>query len=180
MDKLEEAEKQFESACEVIKRLKIHEYSYAMNNFAICYMLKEDYQKAKDILLEALLWNRTQYGKLAIYCQLLSCTTNLKRIDESKDYYDYLDLYMTNNIINDPIVNRKIYLNLAIASKKMDYKIMADSFLEKAKNYVENSSSEWRYYNLIGAQQKFHKAIPHLKYQCTMDFEPWFLIYAHD
>lgn len=180
MDKLEEAKKQFESACEVIKRLKIHEYSYAMNNFAICYMLKGDYQKAKDILLEALLWNRTQYGKLAIYCQLLSCNTNLKRIDEAKDYYKYLDSYIANNTVNDPIVNRKIYLNLAIASQKNDCKIMTGSFLEKAKNYVENSSSEWRYYNLIGAQQKFNKTIPHLKYQCTMDFEPWFLIYAHD
>lgn len=180
MNQLEKAENQFETACKVIKRLKIHEYSYAMNNFAICCMLKDEYQKAKDILLEALLWNRTEYGKLAIQCHLLTCAICLNQIDEAKDYYKYLETYIDKQIPNDPIIKRKIYLNLAIASRKMGGDVMEQSFLKKAKAYVENSSSEWRYFTLIGASQDFHKPIPNSKYQRVMDFEPWFLVYAHD
>lgn len=180
MNQLDKAEKQFETACKVIKRLKIHEYSYAMNNFAICYMLKEDYQKAKDILLEALLWNRTDYGKLAIQCHLLACTISLNQMDEAMDYYEYLDTYIKNRSPKDPIVNRKLYLNLAIASKKMNNEIEAQAFLKQVESCVKNSSSEWRYNNLLKEQTFSIKTPPDLKYQRVMDFEPWFLVYAHD
>lgn len=180
MNQLASAQRQFEEACKIIERLKIHESSYALNDLAICYMLNSEYQNAKDILLKALLWNRTDYGKLAIYCHLLACTINLNRIDESMDYYEYLDNYIMNYSSDDPIIKRKIYLNLAIANKKMHRKIQANAFLEKAKDYVINSSSEWRYYNLKGAQGVFHKAMPLLKYEKVLDFEPWFIVYAHD
>ena len=96
------------------------------------------------------------------------------------DYYEYLDNYIMNYSSDDPIIKRKIYLNLAIANKKMHRKIQANAFLEKAKDYVINSSSEWRYYNLKGAQGVFHKAMPLLKYEKVLDFEPWFIVYAHD
>jgi len=180
MNQLEEAQIQFETACKVIERLKIHESSYAMNDLAICYMLDGKYQKAKDILMKALLWNRTDYGKLAIYCHLLACTINLNRIDEAMDYYEYLDKYIMNYFSDDPIIKRKIYLNLAIANQKMDRGILSHAFLEKAKDYVINSSSEWRYYNLVGAQKNFRKPIPHSKYEKVLNFEPWFIVYAHD
>lgn len=181
MNELKDAENQFQTACGVIKQLKIHEYSYAMNNFAICCMLKKEYQKAKDILLDALLWNRTDYGKLAIKCHLLVCAIYLNQIDEAKDYYKYLDTYIEARNPNDPVINRKIYINLAIASKKMNEELLAQSYLKKAEAYVTDTSSEWRYLNLIDAtQEDFHKPMPGLEYQCVMDFEPWFLIYAHD
>ena len=180
MDQLDKAESQFETACKVIKRLKIHEYSYAMNNFAICYMLNDNYQKAKDILLEALFWNRTEYGKLAIQCQLLACAISLKQKDEAMDYYDYLKNYIEKHTPKDYVIKRKIYLNLAIANKKLNNNITMNAYLNKVEPYVKNSSSEWRYNNLVEKQTTSNKTPPILKYQCVMDFEPWFLIYAHD
>lgn len=179
-NKLDQAEAHFEAACKVIKRLKIHEYSYAMNNFAICHMLKEEYQKAKDILLEALLWNRTDYGKLAIQCHLLACTVCLNQMDEATDYYQYLNEYLINHYSKDPIVKRKLYLNLAIASRKMHKYTMEQTFLKQVKPYIKDSSSEWRYYTLLESLESFHKPRPVLKYQLVTDFEPWFLVYAHD
>ena len=41
LNRMNEAEEQFSDACKTIKRLKIHEYSYAANNLALCYMLKD-------------------------------------------------------------------------------------------------------------------------------------------
>lgn len=90
IDQMEKAEEQFSEASNTIKKLKIHEYSYAANNLAICHMLKNNFVAAKEILLEALLWNRTSYGELVISTHLMICELYLNSENEDHYYYDFL------------------------------------------------------------------------------------------
>lgn len=82
--------------------------------------------------------------------------------------------------ISDPIANRKIYMNLAIASAKLGNHIEKKALFAKAKPYITDSSSEWRYYMLTDQIEKAPISRPKAQYQNTLDFDPWFLIYAHD
>lgn len=174
------AQKQFKMACDTIKRLKIHEYSYAANNLAVCHMLNGEYENAKEILLEALLWNRTDYGNLVIQNHLMICALYLGQKAEAEECYDYLQSYIEERMPKGPIMNRKIYLNLAIASKKMNWSIQEKSYLSKAKKFIKNTTSEWRYYVLLEQTDNCPISRPTAKYQIIEDFEPWFLVYAHD
>ena len=180
INRIECAIEHFEKASEVIKRLKVHEYSYASNNLATCYMLERNYQKAKDILLESLLWNRTEYGKLVIHNHLMICTIYLKEEQEAKDYYNYLKEYIEKCPPSDEIIKRKVFINLAIASRELGNPIMEKRYLEKASALVKDTASEWRYYSLSKKTEKAPIHRPTAKYQLIEDFEPWFLVYAHD
>lgn len=157
-----------------------YEYSYAANNLAICYMLKENFGSAKDILLEALFWNRTKYGELVLNTHLMMCALYLNNLNDCNCYYEFLRNYMENNNVLDPIINRKIYMNLAIASSKLENPINASAYYEKAKSYIAHSSSEWRYYMLTNKNNENHFTEPNANYQKVLSFDPWFLIYAHD
>lgn len=179
-DKINDAKEQFEIASQTIKELKIHEYSYAANNLAVCYMLDGNYSKAKEILIEALLWNRTDYANLVIETHLMISSYYLGQQEEMKDYFESLKLYMENQHPSDPIINRKIYLNLAIISDKLEQPIMKKGFLLNAEKYVKNTTSEWRYYLLLNDNTNNPCSRPSAKYQLIKDFEPWFLVYAHD
>ncbi len=180
LDRMNEAEAQFSDACKAIKRLKIHEYSYAANNLAICYMLKENFDSAKNILLEALFWNRTKYGELVLNTHLMMCALYMSNLNDCNCYYEFLTKYIENNNVLDPIINRKIYMNLAIASSKLNNSINSSVYFEKAKSYIANSSSEWRYYALAGKNNENHFSEPNTLYKKVLSFDPWFLIYAHD
>lgn len=180
LNQLDEAEKQFSDACETIKRLKIHEYSYAANNLAICYMLKENFIVARDILLEALFWNRTKYGELVLNTHLMICCLYVDNLNESNRYRNFLVNYMENNKVLDPIINRKVYMNLAIVNSYLKSDIEMTAYYNKARSYVANSSSEWRYHMLTDKNSENHLPEPDAQYQKVLNFDPWFLIYAHD
>lgn len=179
-NKIVDARHSFEEACETIKRLKIHEYSYAANNLALCYMLEKSYQEAQDILTESILWNRTEYGNNVLQVHLMICAIYLKHWEEAKEYYDHLVTYISEKKPKDPIINRKIYMNLAIASKAFNNSIMENSFLKKAEAYVKGSSSEWRFLVLTQQVDQGHCIRPKETYKSFTDFDPWFLVYAHD
>lgn len=180
IDQMEKAEEQFSEASKTIKKLKIHEYSYAANNLAICYMIKNNFVAAKEILLEALLWNRTSYGELVISTHLMICDLYLNSGNKDHYYYNFLVEFVNKHSISDPIANRKIYMNLAIASAKLGNSIAEKAFFTKAKPYVTHSSSEWRYYKLTDQIEEISISTPKVQYQKVLDFDPWFLIYAHD
>lgn len=178
-DQLDLAQQYFQEAYEVIRNIKIHESSYVANNLALCYMIKNDYLRAKEILTEALLWNRTDYANLAIQNNLMMCYIYLKQYAAAEDCYEYIKEHMKKQI-SDPILNRKVYMNLAIASKLMDKLLAYDEYITKVRAFVLNTSSEWRYYYLIGESEKYSNKRPSCKYNLVTSFEPWFLIYAHD
>lgn len=170
----------FQEASETIKRLKIHEYSYAANNYAVCHMLNREYLQAKEILQEALLWNRTEYGKIVLQNHLMMCTIYLQQHKEAWDYYDNLKTYIEKHPTAGKIIKRKLYLNLAIASKALNQPMREKFFLQQCSKLIENTASEWRYYSLIGNTDNCPITRPESKSQTILDFEPWFLVYAHD
>lgn len=178
-DEVDLAQQYFQEAYEVIKNIKIHESSYVANNLALCHMIKNDYLRAKEILTEALLWNRTDYANLVIQNNLMMCSIYLKQYAEAEDYYEYIRKYIEKPN-QDPILNRKVYLNLAIASKSLGKYIAYNEYVKKVRAFVLNTSSEWRYYCLIGESEKHLDKRPACKYNLISSFEPWFLIYAHD
>ena len=57
---------------------------------------------------------------------------------------------------------------------------MENVFYKKAKSYISKSSSEWRYYMLTNQIKEVNISKPAAQYQQVLDFDPWFLIYAHD
>lgn len=178
-DEFDLAQQYFQDAYEVIRNIKIHESSYAANNIALCHMIKNDYLRAKEILTEALLWNRTDYANLVIQNNLMMCFIYLKQYAEAEDCYEYIKKYVEKQN-SDPIINRKAYLNLAIASKLLGKHLAYNEYITKVKPFVLNTSSEWRYYWLIGESEKHINKRPSCKYNVVTSFEPWFLIYAHD
>lgn len=180
LDQIQKGEEQFSKASETIKKLKIHEYSYAANNLAVCLMIKRNFIAAKEILSEASFWNRTNYGELVLNTHLMICALYLKDKSGCKYYYSLLENYMKENNVVDPIVNRKVYINLAIASSYLENHIMENAFYQKAKSYISKSSSEWRYYMLTNQIKEVNIGKPAAQYQQVLDFDPWFLIYAHD
>ncbi|MBU3875458.1 ATP-binding protein [Faecalicatena sp. AGMB00832] len=180
LNRLRDAVVQFEESYNVIKRLKIHEFSYAANNLAVCYMIQRNYKRASEILLEALFWNRTTYGCLVIQTHLMICSLYLSQKNEVQYYYNYLKNYMDNHNIVDPIMNRKIYMNLAITSHGIDNLITEKVYFEKAYPFVKNSSSEWRFYKLCPEMADSKILPPTCEYMNVIEFDPWFLIYAHD
>ena len=177
--KINQAKECFKQASQIIKRLKIHEFSYAANNLAVCYMLQKDYKMANEILLQALLWNKTNYGNIVLCTHLMICSLYLSSDDETLYYFDILKNYIENHKIVDSVMNRKIYINLAIVCQKNGEQILANSYLNKAKPYVKNTSSEWRYHMLANDINPYLER-PSSQFLRDMDFEPWFLIYAHD
>lgn len=174
---LNEAKKCFEKAYKVIKEIKRHDSSYAANNLAICYMIENKYLEAKEILLDALFWNKTNYGKVVLNIHLMLCETFLKNNLEAEKYYNFLVTYINNRNVNDSIMLRKIYLNLAIASKELGLLTQSKVYIDKAKNYVNNTSSEWRYRTFLGIAGE---SAPQNVYYGYTKFDPWFLVYAHD
>lgn len=177
LNQLQKAQDCFQMASRKIKQLKQHEYTYAANNLAICQMLNNNYSVARNILLEALFWNRTVYGQLVIQMHLMICSLYLNYTDDMIYYYEVLKKYMIDNHPIDYTINRKIYINLAIVDHISGNHIMEAAHLRNAEKYVKNTSTEWIYHILQGdfEYNPFNSAL----YQ-TPKFEPWFLIYAHD
>ncbi len=179
MSQMVEAENKFREAGNIIKRLRIHEYSYVANNLALCYMIKQKYEIAKTLLLEALLWNKTNYGNLVLQTHLMMCSFYLHELDEASYYSKILEEYMASNEVVDPIINRKVYMNLAIFSAGIKSPLMEVAYFKKAEPFVKDSSSEWRY-NFLTKEGNIELPRPNAEYMQVIKFDPWFLVYAHD
>lgn len=177
-NQLSEGEKCFQSAADSIARLKKHEYAYAANNWAVCRMLNDDFYTARNILSEALFWNRTVYGELVIQTHLMICSAYLGYSDDMQYYYETLKKYIEETHPSDYTINRKILMNLAVVDYRTGNYIMAEAYIRRAKQYVMNTSTEWLYRTLACESTYCPPQSNHI-YQ-TKKFEPWFLIYAHD
>lgn len=174
---LETAMTFFGRSYEAIKNMKRHESSYAANDLAVCYMMKDNYIKAREILQDALFWNKTNYGKIVLYVHLMICESFLNNKSEAERYLDFLDEYMSTNKPKDKVMIRKVYLNLAVASKQIGNNIMFHKYMDKAQGYIKDTSSEWRF-SVI--QEKTDIPYSPNIYYSYSKFDPWFIVYAHD
>lgn len=177
--KVDMAIKQFCKSYENLQSYKIHETSYALNNRAICYMMKGNYEEALDDLLNALIWNSTPYAQYTINCHLCICYLFLKRIKEAEHIITKLTNYLFTEKIVDNVVNRKLRMTLGIAHYHMNNIIESNSFFDSLTlEEISGTSSEYRYNKykkLINSSQ--HCGNPYYE---ILTFEPWILIYGHD
>lgn len=177
MGAIDEAKDCFQKSFGEIKSMKIHETSYAINNLAVCHMMDGNYPLARELFLEGLFWNKTNYGKVVLNVHLMLCEAFLGNILEAEKYFDFLADYIDNPKIQDPIILRKVLLNLAVACKELGKVIEYEVYIGKAKKYISDTSSEWRYFAIQGNAKT---PTPDNRYFSFCKFEPWFLVYAHD
>ena len=105
------------------------------------------------------------------------CECFLKNKKSAEVYYGLLNEYINLKKPNDSTLLRKVYINLAIASKMLEKEMSYNIYLSSAAEFVKDSSSEWRYSVMT------HKIIqpePKNLYYQFSDFDPWFVVYAHD
>lgn len=174
---LDNALKIFKESYDNIRKIKPFESSYAANNYAVCLMITGNYDLAKDILEDALFWNKTNYGKLFLNVHYMMCNIFIGDDMFAKESMEYLIKYLDNNRPTDDIILRKIYMNLAIAFDYQGNKIEKEAYMRKAKKYVINTSSEFRYNKLNG---EITNKINNNIYYSYCKFDPWFVVYAHD
>ncbi|MCM1425524.1 MAG: P-loop NTPase fold protein, partial [Eubacterium sp.] len=171
---IDKAKDCFNSSYESIKKMKVHESSYAINDLAVCYMMEGDYLSAKKLLLDGLFWNKTNYGKIVLYVHLMLCEAFLGNNMEAEKYFDFLIDYIANPKIQDLIMLRKVLLNLAVACKELKKNIEYEIYIKKAEKYIHNTSSEWRYLAIQGIN---NTQIPDNIYYSYSKFDPWFIVY---
>lgn len=167
----------FQDSYNNIKEIKPYEASYASNNYAVCLMIKGEYDLAKDVLEDALFWNKTNYGKLFLNVHYMMCNIFLGNDILAKESMEYLTKYLDKNNPTDNIILRKLYMNLALAFKYQGNNLESNIYTKNVKKYVINTSSEFRYNKLIDVETN---AIDNNIYYSYSKFDPWFVVYAHD
>lgn len=177
---INEAEKHFSISHKLINEYRKHEISYVLNNRAICHMLNGCYEDALSDLLTALLWNNTPYAYYTINCHLCVCYYFLGQEEEAQRIIKILEEYIFYKKIEDPVVIRKIKMNLGILYNQMGKPLTGNSFFSNINLCdVIGTSSEYRYRMYTNQLDGFISPDENLYYKNTY-FEPWILIYGHD
>lgn len=175
MGQFEKAKNLFHIASDAILKLKPHEYSYAANNLAACYLMKGDIYLAKKVLLKALLWNSTVYGAVVIKTHLMIATAYNNESEECKNYAQDLLMYLEQNCPKDRTILRKIHFNLAVVGRLFGNEEFMKEHIQHAYKSASGTTTEHRCDNFIAGLCSNSQ-----KYSETTKFDPWFLIYAHD
>lgn len=177
--------KEFQYALPIIEKIKKHETAYTLNNLGICYMFKRQYNEAISILKKALFISKSYYANLTILVHLMHACRLNGDVDECIKYQTLL-LSATREILyKDPIIIRKININLAINSFALKRDIEANYYLQSVFDYCKNTSSEYRA-NKLKSELNHEYKMPIELLQCTsnyktnMSFEPWCITFSHE
>lgn len=174
------AKENFRESYDLLRIYKIHEVSYALNNLAICKMLQQDYENALTDLLNALLWNCIPYAYYTINCHLLICYVFLKQLEEARKIIRKLEKYVFKNTVEDPVILRKIKMNIGIAHILMKEPISGQNWFKSiTPDMIYGTSSEFRYRLYTGQLDGYMINRDNIYFKCQ-NFEPWVLIYGHD
>lgn len=179
---IENAYEGFKRSKEILDTTKIHETSYPLVNMALCKLFEKKYDCAKELLLEALIWNHSPYIDYVIKIHLANCYYHLDdRIAYERISNKLYSVLLDGNIIDGTII-RKISINLAILFIKDNDIEKAIKCLDLAKIYVEGTSSEYRYNRIFALIHKdtFTDICPYCDYYSNTNFEPWGVTLSHD
>jgi tetratricopeptide (TPR) repeat protein len=171
------AEENFQHSYDYLCKLRIHDSSYALNNLAVLKMINGNYNSALKDLLVAFRWNVTDYADITIRVHLAICYTYLNMVTEANENLQFLVNYTDNRELIDGTVIRKVYINLGKCFQILNRPIEGQKYLEKALPYSIGTSSEYRLNRMLGREVSYH---PTPRYEKCVDFDPWFLVYAHD
>lgn len=179
---IENAYEGFKRSKEILDTTKIHETSYPLVNMALCKLFEKQYDRAKELLLEALIWNHSPYINYVIKIHLANCYYHLDdRIAYERISNELYSILSNGNIIDGTII-RKISINLAILFINDNDIEKATKCLDFAKIYIEGTSSEYRYNRICAFihNDKYPDTCPYCDYYSNTNFEPWGVTLSHD
>lgn len=179
---IENAYEGFKRSKEILDTTKIHETSYPLVNMALCKLFEKQYDHAKELLLEALIWNHSPYINYVIKIHLANCYYHLDdRIAYERISNELYSILSNGNIIDGTII-RKISINLAILFINDNDIEKATKCLDFAKIYIEGTSSEYRYNRICAFihNDKYPDTCPYCDYYSNTNFEPWGVTLSHD
>lgn len=90
---------------------------------------------------------------------------------------------MESGKINDPVILRKVYLNLAINYDKLHWEKQAKKCAQQAYTYSTGTSSEYRatnIYNKYSDKKIQGYAVSQTQYCKGSYFDHWLTIFSHD
>ena len=170
----------FEESYDSIFPIKKHESIYPANDMAVCYMLKntqEAFKYALDILEKSLYWNRTNYGRLVLQTHMMICHLYLNHHTECLYFAKELQRYLDEENPSDPVIIRKICVNLSIVYKSLNKSEAYERCKNALQGYVFNTSSEHRYKYIFEDSVSSSPINPYIG--CCI-FDPWLIVHAHD
>lgn len=179
---IENAYEGFKRSKEILDTTKIHETSYPLVNMALCKLFEKQYDRAKELLLEALIWNHSPYINYVIKIHLANCYYHLDdRIAYERISNELYSVLSDENIIDGTII-RKISINLAILFINDNDIEKATKCLDFAKIYIEGTSSEYRYNRICAFihNDKYPDTCSYCDYYSNTNFEPWGVTLSHD
>lgn len=180
---LETCLKLYQESIDILNQTKIHESAYPLSNLAVCCMTECQYDKAITLINRALFWNCSNYLEFVLNTHLMLCFERVGEKDESLQLSKKLVKMLTKNNINDPVILRKVYLNLAINYDKLQLEDDAREYAQKAYKYCINTSSEYRasmIYKKYGGQPQKNCEKIKVPYYIKCYFDHWITIFSHD
>lgn len=183
----------FKSSIEVFERIRIHEISYALNNYANCLMMEGDFEGAISCIRRALMFNKSDYTEKTLKTHLMVCyaltnNTNYIRLFAELEKFIInnkhskldISLYLKityalgfvqefSNDFSNPVLNgnNKDYVSEALK--------IADSYDSETLPYVW--FKDWR---KDIEQDIKHRISDDYQDFYNYRFEPWLLTITHD
>ena len=183
LDNYEECKRLYNESINILNQTKIHESAYPLSNLAICYMIEQKYNEAINLINRAIFWNCSSYLDFVLKTHLMLCYEQIGEKERSFKIANELLNKIEIGNINDPVVLRKVYLNLAINFDRLEYPQLAKNCAKKAYNFCIDSSSEYRASKIYAKYWETPvKDLSGLKNQyCTKCyFDHWITIFSHD
>ena len=183
LNNYEKCKSLYTESLDILAQTKIHESAYPLSNIAVCNMIDNKYSEALTLIKRAIFWNRSSYLKFVLDTHLMLCYQQIGQNEKSYEIAESLFNKLETVKINDPVILRKVYLNLAINYDKLEYPQYARICAQRAYPVCIGSSSEYRASQILkkyGGSPK--NELRDLKEQyCTkFYFDHWLTIFSHD
>lgn len=183
LNNYEKCKSLYTESLDILAQTKIHESAYPLSNLAVCNMIDNKYSEALTLIKRAIFWNRSSYLKFVLDTHLMLCYQQIGQNEKSYEIAESLFNKLETVKINDPVILRKVYLNLAINYDKLEYPQYARICAQRAYPVCIGSSSEYRASQILkkyGGSPK--NELRDLKEQyCTkFYFDHWLTIFSHD
>lgn len=183
LNNYEECKKLYKESLNILSQTKVHESAYPLSNLAICYMIENKYNEAISLINRAFFWNCSSYLDIVLNTHLMLCYEQTGKKDDSYIIANMLFEKLESGKIKDPVILRKVYLNLAINFDRLDCMQLANICAKKAYTFCIDSSSEYRASKIYAKYGgSIRNEISTVKEQyCTKSyFDHWITIFSHD
>lgn len=173
----------YKESINILQQTKIHESAYPLSNLAVCHMINQEYDEAIALINRAFFWNCSNYLEYVLNTHLMLCYEQIGKNNESYKIAKCLLDKLESGKINDPVILRKVYLNLAINFDKLQIESYAKECAEKAYVFSTNTSSEYRaakIYEKYGGRPTKDLSTLQNQYCTKYYFDHWLTIFSHD